>query len=182
MGLVFGLGGGAGSVTRVGESPTLRLRFVGERVARASPKKGFGCVRQTLCAILGRIRLPGLTCELGSRAFSAREALRVSGCAFRRSGCPTSWTSGKRDGRLFRNRLNLRPLSVYPPWPQTRSGSALARRSKAIRLATSAGIWASGIMFGPSEGARSGSSCVSMKTPAMPRLTAARAITGANSR
>ena len=69
-------------------------------------------------------------------------------------------------------------------WPglQTRSGSALARRSKPIRLATSAGICASGIMFGPSEGARSGSSCVSMNTPAIPSATAARAMTGANSR
>ena len=33
-------------------------------------------------------------------------------------------------------------------------------------------------MFGPSDGARSGSSCVSMKTPATPSDTAARAITG----
>ena len=37
-------------------------------------------------------------------------------------------------------------------------------------------------MFGPSEGALSGSRCVSMKTPAMPKDTAARASTGANSR
>ena len=37
-------------------------------------------------------------------------------------------------------------------------------------------------MFGPSEGALSGSSWVSIKTPATPIATAARAITGANSR
>jgi hypothetical protein len=40
----------------------------------------------------------------------------------------------------------------------------------------------SGIMFGPSEGAVSGASWVSMKTAAIPSETAARAITGANSR
>ena len=37
-------------------------------------------------------------------------------------------------------------------------------------------------MFGPSEGARSGSWWVSMKTPATPTATAARASTGTNSR
>ena len=37
-------------------------------------------------------------------------------------------------------------------------------------------------MFGPSDGALSGSWCVSMKTPATPTATAARASTGTNSR
>ncbi len=37
-------------------------------------------------------------------------------------------------------------------------------------------------MFGPSEGALSGSWWVSMKTPATPTATAARASTGTNSR
>lgn len=59
----------------------------------------------------------------------------------------------------------------------------LASASKAAKLATSAGICARGIMFGPSEGARSGSGWVSMNTPpATPTATAARARTGANSR
>ena len=37
-------------------------------------------------------------------------------------------------------------------------------------------------MFGPSEGALSGSWCVSMKTPATPTATAARASTGTKRR
>lgn len=40
----------------------------------------------------------------------------------------------------------------------------------------------SGTMLGPSEGARSGSWCVSMKTPATPTATAARASVGTNRR
>ena len=40
----------------------------------------------------------------------------------------------------------------------------------------------SAIIFGPSEGARSGFSWVSMKTPATPTATAARASTGTYSR
>ena len=65
---------------------------------------------------------------------------------------------------------------------QTRSGSALARWSNAIRLAISAGISASGIMFGPSDGRAVGVLVGLDEDPAMPRLTAARAMTGANSR
>ena len=41
---------------------------------------------------------------------------------------------------------------------------------------------ASGQAFGPSDSALSGSGCVSMKTPATPAATAARASTGTNSR
>ncbi len=37
-------------------------------------------------------------------------------------------------------------------------------------------------MLGPSDGALSGSGCVSMNTPATPTATAARASTGTNSR
>lgn len=65
---------------------------------------------------------------------------------------------------------------------QRRIGSVLARRSKPMSVATSFGICDSGTMFGPSEGAVSGASWVSMNTAAMPSETAARAITGANSR
>ena len=55
------------------------------------------------------------------------------------------------------------------PWP--------ARRWIAARPA-SAAIRSSGIMFGPSDGAVSGSGCVSMKNPATPTAAAARASTG----
>jgi len=65
---------------------------------------------------------------------------------------------------------------------QTRIGCALASASNAINCVTRSPIWVSGIMLGPSDGAVSGASWVSIKTAAMPRDTAARAITGANSR
>src|SRR6266568_7010594 len=59
---------------------------------------------------------------------------------------------------------------------------ALASRSNSINVRTSPGKSLSGIILGPSEGARSGSSWVSMKIPATPTATAARASTGTNSR
>ena len=60
--------------------------------------------------------------------------------------------------------------------------SPLLSRSKAISLSSKAGISLSGTMFGPSEKASSGRSCVSMNRPATPTATAARARTGTNSR
>ena len=53
-----------------------------------------------------------------------------------------------------------------------------ASRSKSCNSATSASKSLSGTMFGPSEGAWSGSGWVSMNTPATPTATAARASTG----
>ena len=50
------------------------------------------------------------------------------------------------------------------------------------RLATRASNWFIGTMFGPSDGALSGSGWVSMKTQATPTATAARARVGTNSR
>ena len=58
----------------------------------------------------------------------------------------------------------------------------LASASNAISVFTSPSNSRSGTMFGPSEGARSGSGWVSMNTPATPTATAARASTGTNSR
>ena len=54
----------------------------------------------------------------------------------------------------------------------------LASASNRCRSISSSSIRASGTMFGPSLGARSGSSCVSMKTAATPTATAARARSG----
>jgi putative membrane protein len=67
-------------------------------------------------------------------------------------------------------------------WERGEDYRAFARRSNARSRAISAGISRSGIMFGPSEGAWSGSGCVSMNTAAHPTASAARASTGANSR
>src|SRR5438105_1748054 len=52
----------------------------------------------------------------------------------------------------------------------------------ARRVDKSFGISRSGIMFGPSLRAESGSGCVSMNRPSQPAATAALARTGANSR
>src|SRR5262249_27914089 len=64
--------------------------------------------------------------------------------------------------------------------PMHQAALLLASASKAISLRTRPSNWASGTMLGPSEGARSGSGWVSMKTPATPTATAARASTGTN--
>src|SRR6516162_6851064 len=80
------------------------------------------------------------------------------------------------------------------PMPEARSldGNSLefscaylgffASRSNSTRWRSRASICLSGIIVGPSDGALSGLSCVSMKTPATPTATAARASTGTNSR
>src|SRR5947207_1236464 len=61
-------------------------------------------------------------------------------------------------------------------------GRALASLSKSISTRSSPSISLRGIMFGPSDGALSGSGWVSMKIPATPTATAARASTGTNAR
>ena len=70
---------------------------------------------------------------------------------------------------------------VGPPVRPRAGGPWRAGRRRRARRSAPASR-SSGIMFGPSEGARSGSGWVSMNTAATPSATAARAITGANSR
>src|SRR4029079_19765426 len=77
----------------------------------------------------------------------------------------------RRSRKLYRERVPLAALLCF-----------LTTASIAISSAISASNSLSGTMFGPSEGARSGSSCVSMKTPATPTATAARASTGTKRR
>ena len=73
---------------------------------------------------------------------------------------PGRWAARDVHGRGDSPSQNGRGCTLRPPSQatgQTCSGSAFASRSKAIRLAISAGIRCNGIMFGPSDGAVSGS-------------------------
>src|SRR5258708_2836986 len=78
------------------------------------------------------------------------------------------------------------PAAMAPPWIYAFDPIAgvrdLARRSNAIRVSSRFGNALSGTILGPSDGARSGSSCVSMNTAATPTATAARANTSTKRR
>src|SRR5690606_14667654 len=61
-------------------------------------------------------------------------------------------------------------------------GFFLTVRSSSTSVASSGSMRSSGQALGPSESASAGFGCVSMKSPAIPAATAARAKTGTNSR
>src|SRR5690606_2286472 len=80
------------------------------------------------------------------------------------------------------DRILMRAHQVARSESASGAPSRLARRSSSTSVSSKACIFPNGHAFGPSLSALSGSGWVSMKMPAMPTATAARASTGTNSR
>src|SRR5206468_1801731 len=73
--------------------------------------------------------------------------------------------------------------ALPPPWdPAAAVPTARAACHTSRAMLTMPASWSSGIMFGPSDGARSGSGCVSRKKPSAPAAAAAYSSGGMKSR